>query len=341
MKPLSREQVRRVIRGPWDRPAGCRVPMIIHMWVDPVTFGEHKARAEALLAAYPCDVQIIGINMPAAVSEDPEGYAWVKGGAVNASGALDSSVAIERFEDMDRIEQEFPRVRPDIVLPWKPEDDGRYRLGLWWYCLFERHWSLRGMENALTDFYLYPEETHRLYGHLTDFYCETIVHAHEQGHLDGIMFSDDIGQQTGPFFSVKIFDEFYRPYYTRLCRTIHDLGMEVWLHSCGNIQPLIPPLIECGFDVLHPIQKYTMDEREIARLFGRDICILGGMDVQQTIPWKPAEDVRKEVRFMYDTYLAESSRFMITAGNGITPDCRIDALEAFLDESYRYRNPDL
>ncbi len=337
MKPLTRSQIKAVICG--QKQPGWRVPMIIHMWVNPDTFGEHRAEAATLLEKYPCDAMIIGINMPAASSEDPEAYSWVKGGAVNASGALDSAVAIERMEDMDRIEKEFPKVRGDIVLPFIPEDDGRYRLGLWWYCLFERHWSLRGMENALTDYYLYPEETKRLYGLLTDFYCRTIREAQRRGRLDGILFSDDIGQQTGPFFSVKIFDEFFRPCYTRLCSCIHELGMEAWLHSCGNIKPLIPGLIECGFDVLHPIQKYTMDEREIARDFGRDICILGGMDVQQTIPWKSAEEVRREVRFMYDTYLAQSSRFMITAGNGITPDCRIDALEAFLDESYRYRNP--
>ncbi len=337
MEPLKRQQIKNVIAGTSDE--SLRVPMIIHMWVNPDTFGEHRAEAAALLEKYPCDAQIIGINMPVAVSEDPEAYSWVKGGADNASGALDSSIAIASYEEMDRIEKEFPKVRGDIVLPLIPEDDGRYRLGLWWYCLFERHWSLRGMENALTDYYLEPDNVHRLFGLLTDFYCETITEAHRRGRLDGILFSDDIGQQTGPFFSQKIFDEFFRPYYTALCECIHSLGMEAWLHSCGNIKPLIPGLIECGFDVLHPIQKYTMDEKEIARRFGRDICILGGMDVQQTIPWKSAEEVRGEVRFMYDTYLAESRRFMITAGNGITPDCRIDALEAFLDESWRYRNP--
>ncbi|MBO4548118.1 MAG: hypothetical protein J5758_02790, partial [Abditibacteriota bacterium] len=231
--------------------------MIIHMWVSPDTFGEHKAEAEALLAKYPCDAVIVPINMPAAAGTGEDAYVWVRSGAEYNAGALDSNVVIESFDQMDRIEREFPRVREDRVLCWDPEDDGRYRLGLWWYCLFERHWSLRGMENTLTDYYFYPEEVHRLYGLLTDFYCEAITAAARKTRLDGILFSDDIGHQTGSFFSEKIFDEFYRPYYTRICGCIHSLGMDAWLHSCGNIRNFIPGLIECGFDVLHPIQKYT------------------------------------------------------------------------------------
>ena len=48
----------------------------------------------------------------------------------------------------------------------------------------------------------------------------------------------------------------------------HARGMHFWLHACGNIEPFIPRLIDLGLDVLHPIQKYTMDEREIARRYG-------------------------------------------------------------------------
>jgi len=57
--------------------------------------------------------------------------------------------------------------------------------------------------------------------------------------------------------------------------------MHFWLHFCGNIREFIPYLIEIGLDVLHPIQKYSMDEREVAERFGKDICIWGGFDMPQ------------------------------------------------------------
>jgi len=107
-------------------------------------------------------------------------------------------------------------------------------------------------------------------------------------------------------------------------------------YPCGNIKPFIPDLIEIGLDVLHPIQKYTMDEKEIAENFGKDICILAGMDVQYTIPFGNPEDVRKEIRFLFDTYFRKEGRLMLTAGNGMTKDTPYENLKAFLDEALIY-----
>ena len=98
-----------------------------------------------------------------------------------------------------------------------------------------------------------------------------------------------------------------------------------------------PEWIETGLDVLHPIQKHTMDERDVARRFGSKLTIFTGMDVQQVIPWGTPDDVRREVRFLMDTYWRPGEgRCLITAGNGINGDCPVASLEAFLDESFSY-----
>jgi uroporphyrinogen-III decarboxylase len=206
----------------------------------------------------------------------------------------------------------------------------------WWFLLFERLWSIRGMENALCDFYENGEEIHRLFRALTDFYKTIITRGKNELGLDGIWTSDDIGMQTGPFFSMEIFREFFKPYYKELIDHTHGLGMHFWLHACGNIISFIPELIEIGLDVLHPIQKYTMDERKIAIKFGNDICIWAGMDVQRTIPYGSPEDVRKEVRFLVDAYYRKEGRLMLTAGNGMTADTPFENLKAFLDEALVY-----
>ncbi|MDR0668499.1 MAG: hypothetical protein LBF95_00315 [Treponema sp.] len=130
--------------------------------------------------------------------------------------------------------------------------------------------------------------------------------------------TDDIGTQTGPFFSLDIFREFFKPYYKELIDHAHDLGMHFWLHTRGNVKAFIPDLIEIGLDVLHPIQKYTMDEREIAREFGGQICFWAGMDVQRIIPYGTPEDVRREVRFLFDTYYRKEGRLILAGGNGFT-----------------------
>jgi uroporphyrinogen-III decarboxylase len=213
---------------------------------------------------------------------------------------------------------------------------GRYTGIHWAYCLYERMWSLRGMENILCDFYENPEHVHRFMDALTDFHCAMIRKGAKELEVDSVWTTDDIGMQTGPMFSPAVFKEFFKPRYARMVKTAHDCGLHFWLHTCGDVRLFMDDLIEVGMDVIHPIQKYTMDEREIAERFGGKICVWTGMDVQQILPRGSTDDVRREVRFMIDTFDRPDGGCMVTAGNGITPDVPVENLLAFYDETYNY-----
>ncbi|MDR1174250.1 MAG: hypothetical protein LBK83_02100 [Treponema sp.] len=336
-RPLGREELKKVIEG---RGAARRIPMAVHEWINPEIFGSRAPQYREVLAQYPSDIVKIYLNIPQvfdAPGDDPS-YRWLNFDNPFPRGtALDAVSALDDWAKLDGVLADFPNPNyPGLITKNPPSGDGVYRVGLWWYWLFERLWSLRGMENALCDFYENGEEVHRLFRALTDFYKAIVARGRRELGLDAIWTSDDIGMQTGPFFSVDIFREFFKPYYRELIAHCHSLGMHFWLHTCGNIKTFIPDLIEIGLDVLHPIQKYTMDEKEIAADFGKDICIWAGMDVQRTIPYGSPEDVRREVRFMFDTYYRKSGRLILAAGNNMTADTPLESLRALLDEALRY-----
>ena len=127
-----------------------------------------------------------------------------------------------------------------------------------------------------------------------------------------------------------------QPYYKELIDHAHSLGMHFWLHTCGNVEMFIPEFIEIGLDVIHPIQKYTMDERQIAEKYGDKICIWAGFDVQRTIPFGTPDDVREEVRRMIDTYYRPEGRLIVAAGNAFTTDTPLASFEALMDETVKY-----
>jgi len=338
-RPLRREELVAVIDG---KSAARRVPVMLHFWISPELFGQNRKAVDDLLGRYPMDAEIIELQTPAlyadeAPPEDPS-YSWTPWSKPpDCEKALDVSGPLGGWDRFDEMMMSFPSPDSHCLFPADiPAGDGRYRLGVWWFCLFERHWSIRGMAQALMDYYTNPAGVHRLYRALTDFYKRLIARAAETLDLDGILTSDDLGTQTGPFFSPGIFDEFFAPYYRELIASAHELGLHFWLHCCGNVEPLIGRFVDLGIDVIHPIQKYTMDERLIAEKYGHDICIWAGFDVQRIIPRGTPRDVRTEARFMIDTYYRPEGRLMLAAGNAIRDDCPVASLEALFDEWFSY-----
>ena len=336
--PLRREDLIRVIEG---KGRAERIPLLFHVWINPGSFDETKRGAVAdLLSRCPMDAQMISLNLPGAhtaPADDPS-YRWSYKDTVSQGAALDNDGVINDLEaELDSLLADFPSADYPGLIPSPPPADGRYRVAYWFYFFFERYWSICGMENALMDFYLCPGAVHALFEKLTDFYIRAVTRAKEELDVDAIFTSDDIGTQHSTFFSLDIFNEFFAPYYRRVIDHVHSLGMHFWLHTCGNVEQFIPRFIDLGVDVLHPIQKYTMDEKHIAGMYGDKLAIWAGFDVQRTIPYGTAEDVRKEARFLIDTYDRADGRFMLTLGNGATPDTPVESLEALFDTALHYR----
>ena len=73
--------------------------------------------------------------------------------------------------------------------------------------------------------------------------------------IDVILFGDDLGMQTGPFISRKMYREFFKPRHSIMWKRAKQLAnVKVMLHSCGGIRELLPDLIEAGLDAVNPVQ---------------------------------------------------------------------------------------
>jgi uroporphyrinogen decarboxylase len=112
--------------------------------------------------------------------------------------------------------------------------------------------------------------------------------------------------------------------------------MHWWLHSCGNNDPLMDMLIDSGVTVFHPVQKGTMNERETAERYGGRITFLAGIDVQHVLRENDPQGVRREVRFLVDTFGRSDGGLCLAAGNGIVAGTPFENIRAFLDEALEY-----
>jgi len=98
-------------------------------------------------------------------------------------------------------------------------------------------------------------------------------------HFDEITWPDDMGYKGKQFFSPRMYRELVKPVHKRAADWAHERGVKVRLHSCGNVNPLIPDLIEIGIDMLNPLEvKAGMDPIALKKQYGDRLAFHGGLN---------------------------------------------------------------
>ncbi|HOA75276.1 MAG TPA: uroporphyrinogen decarboxylase family protein [Phycisphaerae bacterium] len=126
------------------------------------------------------------------------------------------------------------------------------------------------------------------------------IHAIAGDQVDAVFIcGTDFGTQTSAFCSVETFRELYMPYYKRVNDWIHaHTNWKTFKHSCGAVENFLPWFIECGFDILNPVQCSAagMEPRHLKRTYGDRLTFWGGgVDTQKTLPFGTPQEVREQV----------------------------------------------
>ena len=115
-----------------------------------------------------------------------------------------------------------------------------------------------------------------------------------------LSIAHDLGDHRGVTMGAGLFRRIYKKHYHRLFHGWHErTGMKVNLHSCGAIAEILPDLIECGVDVLNPVQLSAagMDAKKLKAIAGdRLVFYGGGLDCIQTPSGCSAQTVYEQVK---------------------------------------------
>jgi len=186
---------------------------------------------------------------------------------------------------------------------------------------FKLSWTLRGaLEKLLMDYMESPELAHSLARITTDYCFEVIENAFKRG-ADFIILEGDLAYNPGPMMSPRHYQEFIMPYHRDLCERVHKVGGKIVKHSDGKLTPLVPYLLDAGFDGIHPIQPQCMDIREIKKQFGKRACILGNIDCSFLLVFGTPEQVKQSVKETI-AVAAPGGGYIISSSNSIHPGCK-------------------
>lgn len=205
---------------------------------------------------------------------------------------------------------------------------------IWIGDLWERAVFMRGMENLLLDLHLNPDFVHELLRNLADYILETMKILFERFEFDAVNLSDDYGMQNSMIMSPDHWREFVKPYLTEIYSFAKTNDRTVFHHSCGNVYPIIPDLIDIGLDILHPIQPEAMDIYSLKREFGKDLTLNGGVNTQRLLPFGTESEIRDEIRRLKDE-MGKGGGYILEPGITILADVPQKNIVAMIDEAMK------
>ncbi len=204
-----------------------------------------------------------------------------------------------------------------------------------WGSHFEKANFARGIENFLADLAGDPEYAQRMLDfiiHKNLVMLENIVHT---PGIDGILLGSDWGSQRDLMMSPTCWRQMIAPGEQKEYNLIHEAGVDVWVHSCGDIRKIFPYLSEMGVDVLNPIQPECMDIYELKEKYGSHMTFWGGISTQKTLPYGTPEGVAEETRKVTEA-LSKNGGYIIAPSQEIQADVPFENLCALIDTAKSY-----
>jgi len=116
----------------------------------------------------------------------------------------------------------------------------------------------------------------------------------------------DFGTQESQFCSAEALSALHGQAYRKINDWVHrHTQWKTFKHSCGAIVPLMETFIDCGFDIINPVQinATEMDPHFLKREFGDRITFWGGgIDTQQVLQTGTPQQVRDQVHRLCEIF---------------------------------------
>jgi hypothetical protein len=193
-----------------------------------------------------------------------------------------------------------------------------------WITYFEQLQQLRGMQSFLMDLAARPPGLERLMDDLLAFNLDWIERWTGLEY-DGLHFADDWGSQTGMLVQPRLWRQLFKPRYAEMFRVVRQAGMDVWFHSDGKINDILPDLVEIGVTVINCQNRLVGHDWIAANLRGM-VAFRTDIDRQQVLPFGSPGEVKAEVQRTFEACGTPSGG--IIACGEIGPEVPLENVQA-------------
>jgi len=207
--------------------------------------------------------------------------------------------------DWDHLRKHYPE--------WRKRDDWIVG-GLWFGFDVTHSWTV-GTERLLMAMVTDPDWCVEMFNHFLDMSLALMDMIWDEGYtFNAVMWPDDMGYKHNQFFSVDTYRALLKPVQKRAVDWAHAKGIKAHLHSCGDVNPLVPEFIDIGIDALNPLEvKAGMDPVALKKQYGGKLVLHGGINA---VLWDDVDAITAEMDKVVPA-LKESGGYIFSSDHSV------------------------
>lgn len=245
---------------------------------------------------------------------------------------------ITNWEEFETYPWPDPRKASTRSLEWYQENlpDDMCVIGGGGFAHFAEYLTwLMGYETLCYSLYDQRDLVQAISTRLIEIYRVVIARILEFDRVKIIWGSDDMGFRSGTLISPEDTRRFILPGHKLMAQMAHDAGRPYLLHSCGNLESILPDLIDdVRIDAKHSFEDTIEDVTEAKERYGDRVALLGGIDVD-FLCRADEEQIRRRVRRTLDK-CQPGGGYCLGTGNSVANYIPVESYLIMLDEGRRW-----
>jgi uroporphyrinogen decarboxylase len=262
---------------------------------------------------------IIDYPLKGATVEDLEKYQWPDPESLN-------------LDELDKYTKRAKKLyeETDYVICAEHPVYGIFELGCW----------MCGFDDFLTKMAIDEEFVHKFFEIVLN-YQKKVIEKYYGALGEYIHYTssgDDFATQSSLFVSPDMFRELIKPYFKERISYTKKYTKAAYLHhSCGSVFPIIDDLVDCGVEILNPIQPRAKDMQpeNLKKTYGNKIVFHGGIDTQDVLPFGTKESIEKTVKETIEI-LNKDGGYIFAAAHNIQEDVPPQNLVYMLEAARKF-----
>jgi len=201
--------------------------------------------------------------------------------------------------------------------------------------VFSVAWEMMGFETFCLNLVTNLGLVQRLMERIAELQMQIFERMASFDGVGAMWLADDLAYATALMVSPEFYRNHLFPWFVEYKKVCQKYSLPLIFHSDGRITEVIEDLIACGINALHPIEPKAMDIYELKQKYGSRVCLIGNIDLGETLSRGTSRMVEEEVRQKIFR-LAPGGGYCIGSSNAITDYVPVENYRALLEASLRY-----